>query len=78
MILFAINLHQIEKNVFQIVDFNSGYSYYVGTIEPDGALTTSRRYASNVYSVHPAVYLNSNIKITGGEGSQENPYTLAL
>ena len=29
------------------------------------------------YAVRPAVYLSSEVKITGGNGSQNNPYTLA-
>ena len=31
----------------------------------------------NNHAVRPAVYLSSEVKITGGNGSQNNPYTLA-
>lgn len=32
--------------------------------------------ASNTDEVRPTIYLASNVKITGGNGSLENPYTL--
>ena len=28
--------------------------------------------------IYPAVYLKASIKITGGDGTKENPYTLSL
>ena len=31
---------------------------------------------SNTSAVRPTIYLNSNVKITGGDGSSSNPYTL--
>ena len=30
------------------------------------------------YGVSPALYLNSNVKISGGSGTEESPYTLSL
>ena len=30
------------------------------------------------YAVSPALYLSSNVKISGGDGSQLNPFTLSL
>lgn len=30
------------------------------------------------YAVFPALYLSSNVKITGGDGSESNPFTLTL
>ena len=32
----------------------------------------------NAYKIHPAVYLNSKVQITGGTGTSGNPYTLSL
>lgn len=32
---------------------------------------------SNSYSVRPVLYLNSNVKITGGDGSKSSPFTLS-
>ena len=31
---------------------------------------------SSIYKIRPVLYLSSNIKITGGDGSQNNPYTI--
>ena len=51
----------------------SSYVFYVGS---DGYL----RYndASYAHGVSPALYLNSNVKISGGSGTEESPYTLSL
>ncbi len=34
--------------------------------------------ANNTNGVSPALYLNSNVKISGGSGTEESPYTLSL
>ena len=34
-------------------------------------------YVNNNHTVFPSVYLSSEVKITGGDGSQSNPYTLS-
>ena len=51
----------------------SGNSFKVGSngYVYNGFVTT------NANTVRPAVYLSSEVKITGGDGSQNNPYTLA-
>ena len=36
------------------------------------------RIADDSLAVSPALYLNSNVKISGGEGTEESPYTLSL
>ena len=41
-----------------------------GTIVPD--------YAANFIGVSPVVYLTSNVKISGGEGTSESPFSLEL
>ena len=51
--------------------FDSGYVYY---ILESGELNF--RYANSSYMIRPALYLSSSIKITGGDGSQSNPYTI--
>ncbi len=38
----------------------------------------ARYKASDSYAVSPALYLSSNVKISGGDGSEGNPYTLSL
>ena len=35
-------------------------------------------YAFSHYGVSPALYLNSNVKISGGSGTEESPYTLSI
>ena len=59
---------------------NSGYSNYVFLVSSDrGCFNYSRAYYTNYTrgAVRPVVYLSSEVKITGGNGSQNNPYTLA-
>ena len=34
--------------------------------------------ASEPYRISPTLYLKSNVKITNGDGSLENPYELSL
>ena len=30
------------------------------------------------HNIYPALYLSFNVKITGGDGSESNPFTLSL
>ena len=34
--------------------------------------------ASNTYNVKPTVYLNNSVKLTGGNGSMDNPFTIEI
>ena len=43
--------------------------YYRGTLDDFSA--------GNLIAVRPALYLSSEVKITGGDGSQNNPYEIA-
>ena len=55
---------------------NSGYSnfvFYVGTYA-----CLHNNYANNGYGVRPVLYLKSNVYVTGGDGSINNPYQLSL
>ena len=36
------------------------------------------RFAYYRYVVFPAIYLSSNVKISGGEGTESSPYELSL
>ena len=54
----------------------AGISYDAFRVYSYGSLPYS--YASNAFGVSPALYLNSNIKISGGSGTEESPYTLSL
>ena len=42
-----------------------------GIVDGNGGILDTDSYA-----VRPVLYLNSNVQITGGEGSQSNPFTL--
>ena len=64
-------------------------SNYQWTITPDSSHSNrvfgvdsygnvNRNVAYNWPAVSPALYLSSNVKISGGEGSEGNPYTLSL
>ena len=56
---------------------NSSYSYIVFDVIRGGSVTSNyRAYFSHALS--PALYLSSNVKISGGEGTSGNPYTLSL
>ena len=53
---------------------SSGNSYDLFDVSNDG--NVNYYYALDTYSaVRPALYLSSEVKITGGNGSQSNPYT---
>ena len=51
----------------------STYSFYVST---NGLVSSSDAYDGN--GARPSFYLGSNVLISGGDGSFENPYTLSL
>ena len=54
----------------------SGNSNYVFRVYRSGRVNhTNASYA--YYAVRPAITLSSDVQITGGNGSQNNPYTLA-
>ena len=52
------------------------FSYFAFYVRSSG--TVSYYSAISTYSVSPALYLNSNVKISGGSGTEESPYTLSL
>ena len=55
----------------------SGTSYAVFNVNGTyGNLGSNSAYTSGV-AVRPALYLSSEVKITGGDGSKSNPYTIA-
>ena len=54
----------------------ASFSYYVFIVNSYGSLRSSSTYIS--YGVSPALYLNSNVKIVSGEGTESNPFVLSL
>ena len=55
---------------------SSSLSYYVFYVSSSGIVYNNS--TSNPYGVSPALYLNSSVKISGGSGTEESPYTLSL
>ena len=55
----------------------SSLSYDVVSVYSDGDVVVGIAY--NTYNaVSPAIYLSSNVKISGGEGTESSPYELSL
>ena len=53
----------------------SDYSYGVFIVSSGGAVYDSRAYVT-YYAVRPVVYLSSEVQITGGTGTQSDPYQI--
>ena len=84
-------IHDIDKYYWlasRTVSTNSSYSYfYVCYVDERGDLSGSNlcyvgssgntRGFSDSYGLRLVFHLKSGIKVTGGDGSAENPYTLA-
>ena len=56
---------------------NSSYGYDVFYMGSSGTANLQYVYYPS-YVVSPTLYLSSNVKISGGDGSEGNPYTLSL
>ena len=54
----------------------SGNSDYVFNVGSSGAV--GHTYAYLKLAASPAIYLSSNVKISGGEGTESSPFTLSL
>ena len=55
---------------------HASYSYNAFFVNSNGYVYYSSAY--DPFGVSPALYLNSNVKISGGSGTEESPYTLSL
>ena len=55
-------------------NISSSYGY---AINNRGGIVINFFGASSSFAVRPVLYLSSEVKITGGNGSQSNPYTFA-
>ena len=69
-------LYDSSNYQWTITSRSSG-SYYVFHVSSSGSVN-SDLYASNSRAVFPALYLSSNVKISGGDGSEGNPFKLSL
>ena len=54
---------------------NSGYGFFVFSV---GSVNVSDGVSSNEYAVRPVLYLSSNVKISSGNGTSEQPYQLSI
>ena len=54
----------------------SSNSYYVFYVDSYGNVNSYNAYSRT--AVSPAIYLSSNVKISGGEGTESSPFTLSL
>ena len=66
-----------DNNIFQwtlTVESNSTGVFQIDSNGPIGTMFASE-YS---FLAFPVVYLSSNVRITGGDGSHDNPYTLSL
>ena len=55
---------------------HSPTSYNAFYIKENGSV--SGIYVDNTHAIFPTLYLNSNVKITNGEGTESNPFILSL
>ncbi len=70
---------QFSKNANNIVYWNitpTGSGLYIWSIRQNSGAFVF--LASNAYGIKPAFNLKSNVIITGGDGTLQNPFTLAL
>ena len=71
---------QTENQWNWLLSHTSENSYEVFIVDEYGRLSTNfvnAKYSSHLGAVRPVVYLKSSIQITGGDGSELNPYTLS-
>ena len=59
-------------------DADSFYASGVVVMVYNGSVINGDASFSNSNAVLPVVYLTSNVKISGGEGTSESPFTLEL
>ena len=52
---------------------SSGQAYY---IHPDGYI--AEKAVTNYYAIRPVVYLKANVVLSGGSGTYDDPYTIAI
>ena len=70
-------LYNIKINEW-LLNQNPDYAYGVFYLHNVGYITDGGIAYNYQYATRPVVYLKSNIKITGGDGTSTNPYILGL
>ena len=64
------------NNLWWTLSLYSGYSDRVFGVYGNGRVNNGLNADYADYAVRPAITLSSEVQITGGDGSQSNPYTL--
>ena len=63
-------------NVLESTSTNT-IGFYNGIIGEDNYCNTTLYYSSSVYNIaRPSIILNANVKLLGGDGTQNNPYVI--
>ena len=57
---------------------SASHSYFAFIVYSSGLVSGTITVQAPSYGISPALYLNSNIKISGGSGTESNPFVLSL
>ena len=57
---------------------SASHSYFAFIVYSSGLVSGTITVQAPSYGISPALYLNSNIKIVNGEGTESNPFVLSL
>ena len=68
----------MDNNNWWTLTSNSGNSYGMFTVYSSGTVIYYYAVNSTGYVVHPALYLSSEVNITGGTGTSSDPFTISL
>ncbi len=60
-----------------LLPHRSGFSDNAFHVYSSGSVQYNDNVSDNEFAVLPVLYLSSNVKISGGEGTSSNPYTLS-
>ena len=69
-------LYDSSNNRWTLTTY-SGYSFPIFSVSKSGFIRRNDANFAN-FDVSPVLYLSSNVKITGGTGSSDDPYQLSL
>ena len=67
-----------KGNTEWILSQNASYNRWAFSVRSDGRVYNSDSVSYDQLAVRPVLYLTSSAKITGGDGTSSNPYTLGI
>lgn len=73
--LWTMIPHAPSTSSDKVYNGTSTHAYMVNFIPIGGP---SLNFANNMHEVFPTIYLNSNVKITSGEGTSDSPFNLSI